>query len=92
MQAFKSSMHREIEEERQILREDRKAFESLVNANSKTISHVGELEDEDEESRNSKANAKHDMEKKFSKKIDKIKKEILKENVGYVLTNRQQNQ
>lgn len=48
LQALKSTMNREMEEERAFLRQDREAFEKMVNQQAKLVSHVGELEDEED--------------------------------------------
>jgi hypothetical protein len=44
-----TAVHLELDEERNALREERKAFESLINAKTKLISHVGNIQDDNEE-------------------------------------------
>jgi hypothetical protein len=91
---MKAKLYQEIEEERQKLCQDRKAFENIVHSHSKALSHVGEVE-EDEESRHSRqsrdvkitdsenraAKAMNDMEIKLSEQIEMVRAEMVRENV-----------
>lgn len=43
-------MHQEFEEEKQARREEQKAFELLVSTQTKQLSHLGNIQDDDEES------------------------------------------
>ena len=48
---LKSAVYQELDEEKRALREERRAFEELVSTQTKQIPHVGNMEDDDEKSK-----------------------------------------
>jgi head-tail adaptor len=93
LQTLKSAVHQELDEEKQALREERKAFELLVSAQTKNMSHVGNIQDDEESTSDSESVVSQlklrqkqqdemlsDMQYKFDKKLEEINARLQSEN------------
>ncbi|KAJ3356224.1 hypothetical protein HDU91_005569 [Kappamyces sp. JEL0680] len=91
LQALKATLHREIEEERAILRQDREAFEKIVTSQTVALSHLGDLEEDEDSKRHSRPPSRQSvakdpspqtikaMESKFEAEIALFKERLARE-------------
>ncbi|KAJ3253839.1 Zinc finger protein dzip1l [Boothiomyces macroporosus] len=82
IQDIKSAMYKEIEQEKELLRKDREAFEKLIENQGKQLAHVGSLESEDEDENKSVVSQITNEIKKITAISKNVEREIkgLKEN------------
>jgi hypothetical protein len=62
LQEITAKMHQKMEEEMYKLQQDREAFEKLVNAQGKNVSHVGSLEDDEDKEEQQEKEKRHQEE------------------------------
>jgi hypothetical protein len=82
-QQLTAKMNQKMEEEMIKLKQDREAFENLVNSQAKQISHVGNLED-DEEKEEKEQEEKHqkelqDLRREHQQDLDLVQQRVLQE-------------
>lgn len=90
LKAMRTTLHRELEDERALLREERAAFERLVISSSKPSGHLGEVEEDGGSSivdieDNNGEEAMRAMELRFGRELEGVANRIRGENVFEIL-------